>query len=342
MAKKQVAIPPGTTMMEIDYPTTVVSSVPEPTILFNNPEEPPNQSPTVNAGEDATLTLPISSLVLNGAANDIDGIISIKKWSKVSGPNDPTFSTPNALSTQVTGLIEGEYVFRLAVIDDDGSTAFDDRKVTIKAAVVIPPASGYKLVKTVDFTKDFDLNFGGHNQQAKGILSNVYYTTPSYSFESIPDNVSSGTRSELQFEGSDTPTEGRVEWDMRHEVIVPDSGHCLQFHPNTNGGSASPGLWHVGGKFVWNNWNRSTKQNTAHSTGVTIPTNTWQAHAIEYRVGSNGYFRHYIDGKLVCSWTGEVGDGSGQYLKVGYNGWSSAARNSRIYYDNIRIYEKIN
>jgi hypothetical protein len=61
---------------------------------------------------------------------------------------------------------------------------------------------------------------------------------------------------------------------------------------------------------------------------------------IEFKFGSSGYFRHYIDGQLVASWTGQVGDGSGQYLKVGVNMWSQSGSNSVVYYDNLNVWRK--
>jgi hypothetical protein len=86
------------------------------------------------------------------------------------------------------------------------------------------------------------------------------------------------------------------------------------------------------------NWNDG--ENTPHPTGVTIQTQRWYHMRMEFKFASNGYFRHFIDGVLVSSWTGQVGDGSGQYLKVGYNGWDANSASSRIYYDNLKIYSK--
>src|SRR6185437_14904831 len=73
----------------------------------------PAPPPTANAGPNQTISLPASSVTLNGSGST--GIISSYLWTRVSGPNTPTITTPNAVSTTVTGLIQGTYVFQLSV-----------------------------------------------------------------------------------------------------------------------------------------------------------------------------------------------------------------------------------
>jgi hypothetical protein len=60
---------------------------------------------------------------------------------------------------------------------------------------------------------------------------------------------------------------------------------------------------------------------------------------LEYKFGSAGYLKFTIDGVVVLNKTGiQVGDGSGQYLKVGVNMWQS--QSSFVYYDNLKIWKK--
>jgi hypothetical protein len=68
---------------------------------------------TANAGSNQTITLPISTVTLNGAGST--GTITSYLWTNISGPNTPVISTPNAVSTSVTGLVAGVYVFQLSV-----------------------------------------------------------------------------------------------------------------------------------------------------------------------------------------------------------------------------------
>jgi hypothetical protein len=45
-----------------------------------------NKTPSVNAGNDQTVTLPVNSVALTGSGSDSDGTISSYLWTKVSGP----------------------------------------------------------------------------------------------------------------------------------------------------------------------------------------------------------------------------------------------------------------
>lgn len=340
MSTQVIKVPQGATQITISAPdtvtTTAVAQVPAPTYQFTVPTPPDNTPPSADAGADVTITLPTNSVTLTGAASDVDGTISGVVWSKTSGAGG-TITNATAATTTVTGLTEGNYIYRFTVTDNDGSSAFDERTIVVKPAPIPPPA-GYTLLWQSGYDKLSDVT-NEHNQLARGTVSTTVFKTGPGSFYSIPDNVSSGTRSEVQYEDTDTPTEGAAEWDARYEVIVPDNCHSLQFHPNTSGGSASPGLWHEGGKFTLVNWKGGT--NTHYSTGVTIQANKWYHFRIEFKFGSAGYLRFYVDGvKVVDKSPIQVGDGSGQYLKVGFNGWDSAARNSRIYYDNFQMYKK--
>ena len=55
------------------------------------------------------------------------------QWSKVSG-GPATIQSPTAPVTQLTGLAEGQYVFRLTATDDQGNTASSEATVTVQAA----------------------------------------------------------------------------------------------------------------------------------------------------------------------------------------------------------------
>jgi endoglucanase len=78
--------------------------------------------------------LPTSTVSLTGSGSDADGTISSYAWTQVSGPNTATIATPSAATTNVSGLVQGNYVFRLTVTDNSGSTGTDDVTVTVQAA----------------------------------------------------------------------------------------------------------------------------------------------------------------------------------------------------------------
>ncbi|WP_066401753.1 malectin domain-containing carbohydrate-binding protein [Flavisolibacter tropicus] len=92
-----------------------------------------NQPPTANAGNDQTITLPSNSVTLNGSGNDPGGAITAYSWQKLSGPAQGTIASPGSASTNVTGLVQGTYVFRLTVTDNGNpaATGFDDVTITV-------------------------------------------------------------------------------------------------------------------------------------------------------------------------------------------------------------------
>lgn len=100
-------------------------------------EEPENQLPTAAAGTDQTITLPTSQVTVNGSSSsDPDGTIDTYLWTKISGPATFTITNPNNASTTITGLVQGTYVFRLTVTDNDAATDTDDIQVVVNAAPV--------------------------------------------------------------------------------------------------------------------------------------------------------------------------------------------------------------
>ncbi len=101
---------------------------------------PANAIPVANAGADQTIQLPVNAAQLSGSGTDANGTITAYSWSKVSG-GAATIANPGAASTQVSGLIQGNYVFRLTVTDNNGATAFDDMSITVNAAATTPPVT---------------------------------------------------------------------------------------------------------------------------------------------------------------------------------------------------------
>ena len=102
-------------------------------VSVNAPAHSSNKPPTVNAGQDITLTMPVNSAVLSGKATDSDGSIALYLWTEVSGPSQLT--APNLKLAQVTvsDLGVGEYQFELKVTDNLGAIAKDTVKVTVLA-----------------------------------------------------------------------------------------------------------------------------------------------------------------------------------------------------------------
>ena len=76
--------------------------------------------PVANAGPAQTITLPTSQATLNGSGST--GTISSYAWTQVSGPSTATITSPSAVTSTVTGLLQGTYVFKLTVTGGSTST----------------------------------------------------------------------------------------------------------------------------------------------------------------------------------------------------------------------------
>ncbi|WKV12902.1 PKD domain-containing protein [Marivirga harenae] len=90
-----------------------------------------NISPNVNAGNNRNLNLPTNSITINGVATDSDGSVESIEWTQVSGPSAGILTNISTLNLTASGLIEGDYVFRLSATDDDGAQASDEVTVTV-------------------------------------------------------------------------------------------------------------------------------------------------------------------------------------------------------------------
>ncbi|HEY4208119.1 MAG TPA: hypothetical protein VGM31_14945, partial [Puia sp.] len=83
----------------------------------------PNVLPKARAGGDQTITLPASSVALDGSASsDTDGVVAAYHWRQLNGPSQSSISSPDQSSTNVSNLAAGIYQFELMVQDD--SSAF--------------------------------------------------------------------------------------------------------------------------------------------------------------------------------------------------------------------------
>jgi len=79
--------------------------------------------PTVSAGSNQTITLPASSVTLTGTATANGGdVLSSFNWMLMSGPGFVKFSNEWAVSTAITGMVAGTYVFGLQATDNKGLT----------------------------------------------------------------------------------------------------------------------------------------------------------------------------------------------------------------------------
>ncbi|HEV2353110.1 MAG TPA: T9SS type A sorting domain-containing protein, partial [Puia sp.] len=81
-------------------------------------------TPTVAAGSNQVITLPTSSVTLNGSVSANGDVISGYNWLLMSGPSFVKLSNEWGLSTVVSQLVQGTYVFELSVSDSKGAVYY--------------------------------------------------------------------------------------------------------------------------------------------------------------------------------------------------------------------------
>jgi hypothetical protein len=133
-----------------------------------------SSAPVANAGADKAITLPTSSVTLNGSGTDTGGSITGYAWTQVSGPGTASLSGNTSANLTASSLVQGSYVFRLTVTDNSGLTASDDATVTVSAASGAPVAdAGVDKVITLP-TSSVVLN--GAGTDAGGSISSYAWT----------------------------------------------------------------------------------------------------------------------------------------------------------------------
>lgn len=99
-----------------------------------------NIAPTSNAGSDIVLTLPTNSTPVDGSgSNDPDGTIASYHWDYISGPATYVIANPNSVSTIISNLSVGVYIFRLTVVDNIGTAGTDLIQITVSSTGNTPP-----------------------------------------------------------------------------------------------------------------------------------------------------------------------------------------------------------
>lgn len=91
-----------------------------------------NRPPLARAGADQIISLPTSTVLLDGSAShDPDNNIASYSWTKLDGPSC-NIVTSTTVQTKVDNLVEGSYLFALKVTDAGGLYSIDTIQIGIK------------------------------------------------------------------------------------------------------------------------------------------------------------------------------------------------------------------
>ncbi|HLK27287.1 MAG TPA: choice-of-anchor Q domain-containing protein [Puia sp.] len=149
------------------------SSTASVTIVVN----PASQSMTLSAGSNQTITLPTSSATLTGTVTD-NAAISSYAWTQTTGPNTATIATPKAVSTTVSGLIAGAYVFSLKVTDANNYSLTSTVTITVKAAALQSPVVSAGSNQTITLPTS-SVTLTGTATDASGTIKTYAWTQTS-------------------------------------------------------------------------------------------------------------------------------------------------------------------
>lgn len=101
-------------------------------LIYDSPSSPPTVTTSGNQSI-ATTSTNIFSTPVAGSGHSISSVL----WTQIFGPSNATIGTPTTNNTSVSNLVDGQYIFRVTVTQDDGQTAYAD--VTITASIYVAP-----------------------------------------------------------------------------------------------------------------------------------------------------------------------------------------------------------
>ncbi|MBL7872740.1 MAG: tandem-95 repeat protein [Cyclobacteriaceae bacterium] len=161
-----------------------------------------NLPPSVDAGPDQLIQLPVNSIQISAIASDPDGIIASYKWTQSSG-KAVTISPDNTNVLALTNLVPGTYSFIITVKDGDNLPASDEVTIVVREQDPIVKAfnmfspDGRGEVKTetwhivnADLITDCDVTV--YNRQGIRVFESRGYSTEwdgTYNGKLLPSGV---------------------------------------------------------------------------------------------------------------------------------------------------------
>ncbi|MBL7724750.1 MAG: tandem-95 repeat protein, partial [Chitinophagaceae bacterium] len=189
----------------------------------------PNVPPVANAGIDQSITLPTNNTTLDGSiSNDPDGTIVTYAWNKISGPAAGAISSPSSVSTAVTGLVQGTYLFELIVTDNNGATNKDTMQVTVNAAPNVPPVANAGIDQSITLPTNNTTLDGSASNDPDGTIATYAWVKISgpaagtiTSPASATTSVTSLVQGVYQFELTVTDNNGATNKDTMQVTVNP-------------------------------------------------------------------------------------------------------------------------
>jgi hypothetical protein len=128
----------------------------------------PTVSGTTSPAKDTVIVLPTNSIILTGTATERNNGHPIldTTWTKTSGPAAIITNSSNRMTTTVTNMVVGTYVFTLTATDKQASAA---------SAVTVRVVTGLLPMELSDFTVTQDANGVKLNWRTNTESNNAYF-----------------------------------------------------------------------------------------------------------------------------------------------------------------------
>jgi Secretion system C-terminal sorting domain/Domain of unknown function (DUF4832)/PKD domain/Bacterial Ig domain len=139
-----------------------------------------NIPPVANAGSSKSITLPISSTVLDGSlSSDPDGSIVTYAWTQTAGPSTATILGGSLVTATASNLVAGQYTFQLSVTDNSGAIATAKVKITVVTAAVQPPVANAGADQTITLPVNSVTIDGSGSSAPSGSITSYAWTEKS-------------------------------------------------------------------------------------------------------------------------------------------------------------------
>lgn len=164
--------------------------------------------PVADAGPDQLLASPATNTTLDGSGSTAEGAITDYLWEKISG-GAATITSPTAAITTVTGMTDGEYVFRLTITDDQALQDTDFMGIDINIA----PVADAGVAQSIDLPTSSVTLDGTGSTDSDGTVDGYLWT---YVSGPVGYTITTPT-------ASTTTVTGLVEGDYVFQLEVTDN-----------------------------------------------------------------------------------------------------------------------
>ena len=155
-----------------------------------------NKAPIAIAGPKQTITLPTSTITLDGSKSvDPDGVISKYSWKMVSGPTTPTIANLTASVTTVSSFIAGTFIFQLTVTDNLGATGTALDTIVVNSLANQPPSANAGTDMVITLPTNAAILDGSASQDPNGNIAGYAWAQLSGPSTSTVTNGNTSTAS---------------------------------------------------------------------------------------------------------------------------------------------------